>query len=342
MTNPKALRFVIGFLPTIMGFNIFQSRWILTIYRLCRNIGILLFNYVLIPRVILPQRHYLQKLTSNFEAHVPLVSIILPVYNHGEFLRDSIQSILNQDYRNFELIIVNDGSTDSTNQILVEYSENKTITIIRQENFGLPMALNSGFSVAKGDFLTWTSADNLMAPTALSVLVNALKKEKNVGLVYANYTVVDVNGQEINRANTWRNYDRTGKDPSIVKLGNPRQIYRCIPINFIGPYFLYRSEIAERLIAYGNIPGIEDWDYWLRMQFVTKFKHVQTNGKQYLYRIHSNSMSSKIKADNQMINQVLLCRNIAKDRLGVASIKEKIGPEISEKHYRAMSRESRN
>jgi hypothetical protein len=95
-------------------------------------------------------------------------------------------------------------------------------------------------------------------------------------------------------------------------------------------------------MAYGNIPGIEDWDYWLRMQFITKFKHVQTNGKQYLYRIHSNSMSSKIKANNQMINQVLLCRNIAKDRLGAATIKEKIGPKISEKHYQAMSKELRN
>ena len=180
-----------------------------------------------------------------------------------------------------------------------------------------------------------------MAPTALRVLVKALKKEKKVGLVFADYTVVDVNGHAISRANTWRNYDRTGRDPSVVKLGNPRHIYRCIPINFIGPYFLYRSEIAEKLIAYGNIPGIEDWDYWLRMQFITKFKHVRTNGKQYRYRIHSNSMSSKIKASNQMLNTVLIFRNIAKDRLGAETIEEKISPGISEKHYRALSKESK-
>ena len=341
MTNPKALRFIIGFLPAIMGLKVFQSRWILSIYRLCRNIGILLFNLILNPRVILPQRHYFQKISSNFEGDSPLVSIILPVYNHGEFLRDSIQSILNQEYKNFELIIVNDGSTDSTNQILEEFSTDAQITIIRQENFGLPIALNSGFTIAKGVFLTWTSADNLMAPAALSVLVNALKNKKSVGLVFADYTVVDVNGHEISRANTWRNYDRTGKDPSVVKLGNPRKIYRCIPINFIGPYFLYRSEIADRLTAYGNIPGIEDWDYWLRMQFITKVKHVKTDGKQYLYRIHSNSMSSKIKASNQMLNTVLLFRNIAKDRLGAETIEEKISPGISEKHYQAISKESK-
>ena len=127
----------------------------------------------------------------------------------------------------------------------------------------------------------------------------------------------------------------------MVKLGNPRQIYRCIPINFIGPYFLYRSEIADRLTAYGNIPGIEDWDYWLRMQFITKVEHVKTDGKQYLYRIHSNSMSSKIKASNQMLNTVLLCRNIAKDRLGSETIEEKISPGISEKRYQALSKESK-
>jgi glycosyltransferase involved in cell wall biosynthesis len=341
MTNLKALRFIIGFLPAIMGLKVFQSRWILSIYRLCRNIGILLFNSILNPRVILPQRHYFQKLSSIFEADSPLVSIILPVYNHGEFLRDSIQSILNQDYKNFELIIVNDGSTDSTNLILEEFSTDTQITIIRQKNFGLPIALNSGFTVARGVFLTWTSADNLMAPAALSVLVNALKNKKSVGLVFADYTVVDVNGHEINRANTWRNYDRTGRDPSVVKLGSPKKIYRCIPTNFIGPYFLYRSEIAEKLFGYGNIPGIEDWDYWLRMQFVTKFKHVKTNGKQYLYRIHSNSMSSKIKANNQMLDTILLFRSIAKDRLRAGTIEEKISPGISEKHYRAVSKDSR-
>lgn len=341
MRNHKVLRFIIGFLPSIMSLKMFQSRIILSIYRICRNIGILLFNLTLNPRVILPQRHNFQKISLNIEMESPLVSIILPVYNHGEFLRDSIQSILNQDYKNFELIIVNDGSTDSTNQILEDFSANTQITIIRQENFGLPTALNSGFNKAKGTFLTWTSADNLIAPTALSVLVKALRKEKNVGLVFADYTVVDVHGHEISRANTWRNYDRTGKDPSVIKLGNPRQIYRCIPINFIGPYFLYRSEIADRLTAYGNIPGIEDWDYWLRMQFITKFKHVKTDGKQYLYRIHSESMSSKIKASNQMLDTVLLCRNIAKNRLCAKAIEEKISPGISEKYYQAISKESK-
>jgi hypothetical protein len=95
------------------------------------------------------------------------------------------------------------------------------------------------------------------------------------------------------------------------------------------------------LFGYGNIPGIEDWDYWLRMQFITKFKHVKTNGKQYLYRIHSNSMSSKIKANNQMLDTVLLFRSIAKDRLRAGTIEEKISPRISEKHYRAVSKDSR-
>jgi hypothetical protein len=93
------------------------------------------------------------------------------------------------------------------------------------------------------------------------------------------------------------------------------------------------------LAAYGNIPGIEDWDYWLRMQFITKFKHVKTDGKQYLYRIHSNSMSSKIKANNQMLDTVLLFRNIAKDRLDAKTLEEKIGPGISEKHYQALTKE---
>ena len=336
MKKSKAIRFLIGLLPLIASIRLFQNRLILSYIKVSRKIGILILNLILNPAVIFPKKSYSFQANFNSDVVTPLVSIVLPVFNHGQFLRASIQSVLNQEYRNFELIIVNDGSTDNTDQVLREFSTNQKVKLLTQPNSGLPVALNKGFDIAKGQFFTCTSADNLMAPTALKILVDALIANKDVGLVYADFTVIDEKGDEIKRSNTWRNYDRTGKDPSIVKLSAPKKLYKNIPDNFIGPYFLYRQVIAKKLIRYGNIPGIEDWDYWLRMQFITIFKHINTDGKQYHYRVHLNSMSSKIKASNQMLNTVLLLRNITKQRIGSKDMQEKIGPTISEKCFTQM------
>jgi glycosyltransferase involved in cell wall biosynthesis len=254
----------------------------------------------------------------------------LPVYNHGKFVGDSIESILEQEYKNFELIIVDDGSTDDTAQVLSLYSAHKKVKFIKQENAGLPTALNAGFSCASGSLLTWTSADNLMAPQALEILVHKLLENEGVGLVYSDYTAIDEHGNELSRSSSWRNYDRISVDPSIVKLGKPKVLYKNIPSNFIGPYFLYRASVAKLLNGYANTPGIEDWDFWMRLQLITKFKHVKSNGKQYSYRVHSESMSHQIKSRKQMAETIYLLRRISRKRILTRDLAIKIGPEISE------------
>ena len=92
-----------------------------------------------------------------------LVSIVLPVYNGEEYLEKSIESVLRQTYENFEFIIVNDGSTDHTKEIVDKYAliDNR-IRVIHKQNEKLPKTLSRGFSEARGEFFTWTSADNIM------------------------------------------------------------------------------------------------------------------------------------------------------------------------------------
>ena len=101
------------------------------------------------------------------KVHVPqiddLVSVVLPVYNGGDILADSIQSVLDQTYENFELIIINDGSKDKTLEIAREFAKlDSRIRVLTQENKKIPRTLSRGFREAKGEFLTWTSADNVM------------------------------------------------------------------------------------------------------------------------------------------------------------------------------------
>jgi glycosyltransferase involved in cell wall biosynthesis len=303
-----------------------------------RNLCVRLVNILINPSITLKRK---VRFKVNFETKMeakPLVSIVLPVYNHGKFVGDSIESILKQEYKNFELIIVDDGSTDDTAQVLSLYSANKKVKLIKQENAGLPTALNAGFSCVSGSLLTWTSADNLMAPQALEILVRKLLENEGVGLVYSDYTAIDEHGNELSRSSSWRNYDRISVDPSIVKLGKPKVLYKNIPSNFIGPYFLYRASVAKPLNGYANTPGIEDWDFWMRLQLITKFKHVKSNGKQYSYRVHSESMSHQIKSRKQMSETIYLLRRISRKRVLTRDLAIKIGPEISELCFYELSK----
>ncbi len=132
-----------------------------------------------------------------------LVSVILPVYNQAGLLRDSMESVLGQTYANFELIIVNDGSTDDVAVVLADYARHPKVRILTQANQKLPKALSNGFAFARGEFWTWTSADNLMEPAQLERLVGFLQRRPDVAMVYANYEAIDDRGQPLHDP-TWR------------------------------------------------------------------------------------------------------------------------------------------
>ncbi len=107
-----------------------------------------------------------------------LVSVILPVYNGEDTIAESIDSVLAQTYQNLELVIVNDCSTDGTQAILKEYeAKDRRVRVIDNSvNLKLPRSLNVGFSDAKGEYLTWTSDDNLYHPSAIEEMAAVLDK----------------------------------------------------------------------------------------------------------------------------------------------------------------------
>ena len=125
------------------------------------------------------------------KVHMPcvqdMVSVILPVYNGADILSESIESVLCQTYANFEFIIINDGSKDDTLKIANEYAKKDSrIRVLTQENRKIPRTLSRGFSEAKGEFLTWTSADNVMDKDFLEKMVADLKSKPQTSMIYAN------------------------------------------------------------------------------------------------------------------------------------------------------------
>ena len=115
----------------------------------------------------------------------PLVSIIIPCYNGAKFISKTLESVCSQTYKNWEAIVVNDGSTDDSAEVLNKWKERDTkILIVKQENQGLSSARNSGIKIAKGDFIYFLDADDLIASEAIEDLVSYAKKYKTTDIVF--------------------------------------------------------------------------------------------------------------------------------------------------------------
>ncbi|WP_418791073.1 glycosyltransferase [Phosphitispora sp. TUW77] len=213
----------------------------------------------------------------------PLVSIILPVYNGERFLADSIESCLSQTYLNWELIIVDDASTDNTPNIIQRYVNMDTRIYYKQHytNSKLPAALNTGFKAAKGTYLTWTSDDNCYCRKAIATMVEYLECNPDTDMVYTDYQIID------DQSNLLK----------YVKVGMPEGLWK---VNCVGPCFLYKRIIYDKLGDYAEELFLaEDYDYWLRASIIFKMEPLHQN--LYLYRMHSNSLTSKEKKDSILL-----------------------------------------
>src|ERR1044071_5867679 len=123
------------------------------------------------------------------------VSIVLPVYNGARFLRQSIDSCLQQTYHDIELIVVDDGSKDNSVDLVKSYNDNRIKLVCHQTNRKLPAALNTGFEHTSGVYLTWTTHDDYYAPTALAEMVNVLEENPRIHFVFADEYLIDEAGQ---------------------------------------------------------------------------------------------------------------------------------------------------
>lgn len=237
-----------------------------------------------------------------------LVSVVLPVYNGADYVELSIESVLSQSYSNFEFIIIDDGSTDGTLSILNRYAEKDTrIKVIHQENRKLPRTLSRGFREARGEFFTWTSADNIMHPLFLEKFIGDMKKHEHTAMVYGNMRLIDEEGTPKT------DFDWYADDPE-----NPDHVFlpKCIlelntfANNFIGAAFIYRAVAACIVEDYSQYKyGIEDYDYWMKINALFTLRHTSFNEIEYSYRIHPKSLTSKdkeLKISENRYKQMLL------------------------------------
>lgn len=220
------------------------------------------------------------------------ISIVLPVYNGEKYLRESIESVLAQTYTNWELLILDDCSKDQTAQIAQEYvkKDDRIHYYLNEKNLRLPKNLNKGFSLAKGEYLTWTSDDNRFKPKALEKMLNGLKQNPQAQFAFASCRVIDHSGEEI--------------EYMMVNQDSKKQIVGSNPV---GACFLYTRKVYEEIGNYDSeLTLVEDFDYWQRI--FMKFETVAIEEILYEYRWHDGALTSTMKKDqfNQALEKMLL------------------------------------
>lgn len=242
------------------------------------------------------------------------VSIILPVYNGEKYLALAIESILQQTYSNFELIIIDDCSTDKSNQIAKSYMKiDSRIKVYKnKKNKKLPKTLNYGFHLAIGDLFTWTSDDNILKPEAIEEMVNVFEKKSDIDFVYADIIPIDTKGNIDKRYKKYLN-------------GEIEDIYVFNPILAC---FLYKRKIHDKLGGYNpNLFLCEDYDFWIRT-YEHGFYMYHLKKKIYFYRMHSDSLSVIKQKEHARLCLKILLRNLLKEKK--ANKKWKIVLEIIE------------
>jgi glycosyltransferase involved in cell wall biosynthesis len=206
--------------------------------------------------------------------NAPEISLILPVFNGQRFLRESLDSIFAQTFTDFELICVDDCSSDETPQILAEYAarEPRMRVLTNTTNSKLPASLNNGFRVARGNWFSWTSDDNIMRPHMLERLLEVAKTNPDCAIIHSDFSLID-------------------EDGALGELVAVDPANELIFGNAIGCSFLYKREVDAVLNGYDEgLFGIEDYDFWLRAARTHKFYTLHED--LYLYRRHPGSLTS--------------------------------------------------
>lgn len=188
----------------------------------------------------------------NQKLDVSLVSVIMPTYNSAKFIGAAIESVINQTYSNFELIIIDDGSTDNTKEIIESYNDSR-IFYFYQDNMDKAIARNNGIKKASGKFICFLDSDDYYFPNKLTDQLTFLKNRPGIDLVVGNYIRVDETDVLI-RKNELNPNKFIGLKPFL--FGNPFPIHSS----------LIRSEYVKKIGGFDEkLKGGEDWDFHFRL-----------------------------------------------------------------------------
>ena len=216
------------------------------------------------------------------------VSVVIPSYNHAHYIVDAIESVLSQSFRNWELIVVDDGSTDHTRELLDQrYLENKQIQLVYQTNQGAHHALNHGIALAKGRYISILNSDDLYHPERLSILLKHCETHR-CGLAFTHLTPIDADGAEIlNSEHPW--CQLYAKSMRLLQDRGAREALVTGNFAVTTSNFFISTELIKKLGGFRKKRYNHDWDLMVRV--LQQGLDIQCVGHQSLmsYRIHEGN-----------------------------------------------------
>jgi glycosyltransferase involved in cell wall biosynthesis len=230
---------------------------------------------------------------------LPLVSVLMSVYNSEAYLTEAIESILNQSMTDFEFIIINDGSTDKSTEILRKYpSKDHRITLIEQSNIGLTESLNKALYIAKGKYIARQDSDDISHPDRLQMQIDFLEKNSDYFMIGSCGILIDGQGKKI-------------KDIEVLT-----EYYKINERLTTNNQFIHGSIVARRdaIIEIGGYRNkfiyAQDYDLWLRLSE----KYFITNVKMPLYKLRQVPSSISITKFDTQITFAILARIFHRER----------------------------
>ena len=205
----------------------------------------------------------------------PLVTVYITNYNYGDYLPEAIESVLAQTFEKFELIIIDDGSSDGSSAIISSYENDDRIVCIHQENRGLVHSSNVAMKLSRGKYLMRLDADDYLAPQALGILVSELERDSEIALVFPDYYLIDKQG------NVTGQIRRHDFQTDVSLFDQPAH----------GACTLIRKHVLESIGGYDQSFSIQDgYDLWLNI--IEKYTIKNVNLPLFYYRQHDKSITN--------------------------------------------------
>lgn len=223
---------------------------------------------------------------------MPKVSVVMSVYNGAEYLSEAIDSILAQTFPDFELIIIDDASSDDSQAIINGYTDKRIRLLINESNLGLPASLNKGIRYAQGKYIVRMDSDDISLPDRIEKQVRFMDAHPDIAASSGNYYMIDSFG------NISKNI--FGRIRSHKMNEKMLQRYALIPSPLVHPAAIIRKEVFDKGVAYNEkYKAAQDYDLWLNIW--EKYKLGNIKDIILKYRVHSKSISKK-KKERQLSN----------------------------------------
>lgn len=220
----------------------------------------------------------------------PLVSVIIPCYNGEKFIGEAIESVVNQTYKNWELIVVDDGSTDNSEKIINQYfTADKRIQFIQhKKNKGIPSTRNTGIKISNGEYIAFLDQDDLWMKEKLELFIEEFSRyDSKVGIIFSDFKIVfadNIISKKYKKVNYYK----------IQKLSKRDFIKKLFMGNFIksASQVVLRKECFNKLgLLDEKLHGGDDYDFWLRAAGEFNFKYLDIPLTEY--RFHKENTSKK-------------------------------------------------